>query len=78
LDAEIAQIIDRAQAQGLQLTGDGGLLPGMIRQAVEAALSAEMTGHLGYERHAPEGRGSGNSRNGYAGKTVQTTAGRSS
>jgi putative transposase len=75
LDAEIAQIIDRAQAQGLQLTGDGGLLPGMIRQAVEAALSAEMTGHLGYERHAPEGRGSGNSRNGYAGKTVQTTAG---
>jgi transposase-like protein len=75
VDAEVARIIELAQAEGLQLTGEGGLLPGMIRQAVEAALNAEMTGHLGYERHAAEGRGSGNSRNGCAGKTVQTTAG---
>jgi transposase-like protein len=27
--------------------------------------------HLGYERHAPVGRGSGNSRNGYSGKTLK-------
>jgi transposase-like protein len=72
VDAEVARIIELAQAEGLQLTGEGGLLPGMIRQAVEAALNAKMTGHLGYERHAAERRGSGNSRNGYAGKTVQT------
>ena len=75
VDAEVARIIELAQAEGLQLTGEGGLLPGMIRQAVEAALNAEMTGHLGYQRHAAEGRGSGNSRNGYTGKAVQTTAG---
>ena len=75
VDAEIARIVEQAQASGLQLTGEGGLLPGMIKQAVEAALHAEMTDHLGYERHAAVGRGSGNSRNGSSSKTVQTTAG---
>ena len=59
----------------MQLTGEGGLLPNMIRQVVEAALHAEMSGHLGFERHAPQGRGSGNSRNGVTAKTVQTTTG---
>jgi putative transposase len=75
VDGEIARIVEQAQASGLQLTGEGGLLPGMIKQAVEAALHAEMTDHLGYERHAAVGRGSGNSRNGSSSKTVQTTAG---
>ena len=42
VDEQIARIIEQAQAQeqGLQLTGEGGLLPDMIRQAVEAALHA--------------------------------------
>jgi putative transposase len=75
IDAEIARVIDKAQAEGLQLTGEGGLLPGMIKQAVEAAMHVEMADHLGYDRYAVEGRGSGNSRNGTAGKTVQTNAG---
>lgn len=75
MDAQIARIVEQAQEQGLQLTGAGGLLPDMIKQAVEAALRAEMTDHLGYDKHAAEGRGSGNSRNGLTGKTVQTTAG---
>lgn len=72
---QISAIIEQAQAEGLQLTGEGGLLPGMIKQAVEAALHAEMTDHLGYEKHDAVGRGSGNSRNGTTPKTVQTTAG---
>ena len=75
VDTAIARVIDRAQAQGIRVTGDGGLLPGMIKQAVEAALQAEMTDHLGYERHAVVGNGSGNSRNGSSPKQVQTTAG---
>lgn len=74
-DAQVARIIEQAQAEGLQLTGEGGLLPDMIKQAVEAALGAEMTDHLGYERHEVAGHGSGNSRNGVTSKTVQTTAG---
>ncbi len=75
LDVEIARIIEQAQVQGLQLTGAGGLLPGMIKQAVEAAMGAEMTDHLGYDRYAVEGRGTGNSRNGYKPTTVHTNAG---
>ena len=72
---QIARIIEQSQDQGLHLTGEGGLLPDMIRQAAWAALHAEMSGHLGYERHAAQGRGSGNSRNGVTAKTAWTTAG---
>ena len=75
VDEQIARIIEQAQEQGLQLTGEGGLLPDMIKAAVEAALRAEMADHLGYDRHDRVGRGSGNSRNGLTAKTVQTTAG---
>ena len=75
MKAEVARLVEQAQFEGLQLTGEGGLLPDMIKQAVEAALQGEMTAHLGYERYAAEGRGSGNSRNGATAKTVQTAAG---
>jgi putative transposase len=37
---------------------------------LEAGLVAELTEHLGYDRHAPEGRDGGNSRNGTRPKTV--------
>jgi transposase-like protein len=42
---------------------------------LESALEGEMEDHLGYARHDPEGRGSGNSRNGHRSKTVTTEAG---
>jgi len=57
------------------LTGDGGLLTGLVRQVLQTGLEVEMTEHLGYERHAPEGRGSGNSRNGTTPKRVTTEIG---
>jgi hypothetical protein len=41
---------------------------------VEGALEGELDDHLGYSRHAPEGRNSGNSRNGHRDKTVLTEA----
>ena len=75
LREEVARLVERAQYEGMQLTGEGGLLPDMIKTAVEAALQGEMTAHLGYERYAVEGRGSGNSRNGSTTKTVHTAAG---
>jgi hypothetical protein len=34
-------------------------------------MNAELNHHLGYEKHAPEGRGSGNNRNGKSRKKVQ-------
>lgn len=43
----------------------------LLKLTVESALKAELDEHLGYERHAAAGRGSGNSRNGYSGKTLK-------
>jgi len=42
---------------------------------LETALDAEMSEHLGYDKHAVGGRGSGNSRNGTRTKTVLTEIG---
>jgi putative transposase len=44
----------------------------MFRQGVNEMLQGELDDHLGYEKHAPEGRGSGNSRNGYSSKKVKS------
>jgi putative transposase len=51
-------------ATAAELLKDGGLLKDLKKRLVESALEAEMTEHLGYEKHAADGRGSGNSRNG--------------
>lgn len=47
-----------------ELLQEGGLLKELFKRVAERALEAEMVLHLGYERHAVAGRGSGNSRNG--------------
>lgn len=44
----------------------------LFKQGVEEMLKGELDEHLGYEKHAPEGRGSGNSRNGSYKKKVKT------
>lgn len=68
-------LVARARAEGVELTGDGGLLTGLVRQVLQTGLEVEMTDHLGYERNAVEGRGSGNSRNGTSPKRVTTEIG---
>jgi hypothetical protein len=59
-----AELVERARSEGVELTGDNGLLTALVRQVLQTGLEVEMTDHLGYEPHALEGRGSGNSRNG--------------
>jgi putative transposase len=71
-----AELVAQARAEGVELTGDNGLLTGLVRQVLQTGLEVEMTDHLGYERHAVEGRGSGNSRNGTTSKTVTTEVGK--
>ena len=71
----IGQLVDRARAGGLQLTGEGGLLQQLTKRVLESALEGEITEHLGYEKHDPAGAGSGNSRNGVRSKTVLTDVG---
>lgn len=54
------------------ITGKNGLFKRMLKEMTEQMLEGELTGHLGYEKHSPAGRNSGNSRNGRTGKTVRT------
>ncbi|MBS9376053.1 IS256 family transposase [Rhodococcus sp. B50] len=74
-DARLKELVEQARAEGLQLTGDGGLLAKLTKLVVESALEGEMDDHLGYGKSDPAGRGSGNSRNGRRAKTVLTEAG---
>jgi putative transposase len=51
------------------------LLKSLFKGTIEQMLEAEMEEHLGYEKHSSVGDGSGNSRNGYNRKTLQTEFG---
>jgi putative transposase len=69
------QLVEEARATGVSLVGPDGLLADIIRRVLETGLEVEMSDHLGYDRHAPEGRDGGNSRNGARSKTVLTEVG---
>jgi transposase-like protein len=71
----IAMLVERARSEGMQLTGAGGLLQQLTKRVLESALEGEITDHLGYDKHDPAGRNSGNSRNGSRAKTVLTDIG---
>jgi putative transposase len=53
------------------LIGETGLLKQLTKALLERAMGAELTQHLGYEKHDPGGYNSGNSRNGSSAKTVK-------
>jgi putative transposase len=53
------------------LIGENGLLKQLTKALIERAMKAELTHQLGYEKNAPEGRGSGNSRNGRSRKKLK-------
>lgn len=53
------------------IIGENGLLKRFVKAVLERALNAELTHHLGYEKHDPAGNKSGNSRNGMSSKTVK-------
>ncbi|MDB5024892.1 MAG: transposase [Mucilaginibacter sp.] len=44
----------------------------MFKEGVQQMLQGELDEHLGYEKHSPEGRNSGNSRNGSSTKKVKS------
>jgi putative transposase len=53
------------------IIGENGLLKQLIKALLERAMEAELTTHLGYEKHDPAGYGSGNSRNGTSKKKLK-------
>ncbi len=68
-------LFDSIDSGGVQLTGKGGVVPALIKAALQRGLQAELTDHLGYEKGAPEGRGAPNMRNGTTAKTVASEVG---
>ncbi|MDQ0716788.1 transposase-like protein [Streptomyces luteogriseus] len=74
-DGLVAELVARAQAGGVKLTGEGGLLQQLTKRVLESALEGELTDHLGHE---PGERAEGsreNYRNGQRSKTVITESG---
>jgi putative transposase len=66
-------LMARVDQGDLALTGEGGFLPEMVKAVLERGLQAELTAHLGYEKHERATRG--NSRNGTSAKTLATEVG---
>ncbi|MCA1850396.1 MAG: IS256 family transposase [Acidobacteria bacterium] len=54
-----------------EILGDNGLLKQLTKAVLERAMHAELTEHLGYEKHDAAGDNSGNSRNGKSRKTLK-------
>jgi len=53
------------------IIGENGLLKQLTKALLERAMQAEMTEHLGYEKHDQAGNNSGNSRNGKTTKALK-------
>jgi putative transposase len=53
------------------ILGENGLLKQLTKAVLERAMQAELTHHLGYDKHSPSGNNSGNSRNGKSKKTLK-------
>lgn len=68
------ELIDRLLARYKtpeDLLGEQGLLKQLTKVVVERALAAEMSAHLGHERHQPVVNESGNARNGRSQKIIR-------
>lgn len=73
-DIDLSQLQDQISrlAKNLKSEKDlGDLTQQLVKMTVEAALGAELEEHLGYAKHDPAGRGSGNSRNGSSAKRLK-------
>lgn len=76
LDVQLAaELIEKAKAEGVSLVGPDGLLAGITKTVLQAALEAEMTEHLGYDKGERPAQPTGNHRNGTSSKTVSTEVG---
>src|SRR5258708_35110650 len=53
------------------IIGENGLLKQLTKALLERAMQAEMTEHLGYEKHDTAGDNNRNSRNGATTKTLK-------
>jgi putative transposase len=75
IDDELIDNLLKDYKKPEDLIGENGLLKQLTKRLLERAMSAELTEHVGYERHDAAGQNSGNSRNGKSAKTLKGTFG---
>ncbi len=75
IDNELIDNLLKDYKKPADLIGENGLLKQLTKQLLERAMSAEMTEHVGYEKHDAAGNNSGNSRNGTSAKTIKGSFG---
>ena len=52
IDHQLAKdLVETARADGMELIGPGGLLAGQTNTVLETAVAAELSEHLGYDKH---------------------------
>ena len=75
IDNELIDDLLKNYKKPEDLIGENGLLKQLTKQLLERAMAAEMTEHVGYDKHDSAGHNSGNSRNGKSAKTIKGTFG---
>ncbi|SDN25962.1 Transposase, Mutator family [Actinomyces ruminicola] len=68
-------LFEQVESGNVELTGADGLLPALLKEALERGLQAELTDHLGYEKGEPAKAARGNARNGTTTKTIDSEVG---
>ena len=71
LDIKLIDELLAGRSTVAEIAGENGLLKQLTKAILERALAAELTDHLGYEKHTVSGRNSGNSRNGSSKKQLK-------
>ena len=71
MDTDLVDKLLAGRTKPEQIIGEHGLLKQLTKALLERVLEAEMSEHLGYERHNPAGYNSGNSRNGKTRKKLK-------
>jgi len=75
IDNELIDSLLKDYKKPEDIIGENGLLKQLTKRLLERAMSAEMSEHVGYEKHDVAGNNSGNSRNGKSTKTLKGTFG---
>lgn len=75
LDPQIVEYFLKKIKTSEDIFGDSGVMKELKKALTERILEGELTTELGYEKHAANGKNTGNSRNGYTSKILKTTDG---
>src|SRR6266478_5727706 len=75
IDNELIDNLLKSYKKPEDLIGENGLLKQLTKQLLERAMAAEMTEHVGYDKHDAAGNNSGNSRNGNSAKKIKGSFG---